>query len=204
MPSVSLVRVGGLAAILAGVLLIMGELLNLFIDFEIDPVEGAISATSIVQSVAFLLGVALLLVGLVGLYTRLAQATGRLLGLVGFLLALVGTGMVMGVVWDQTFTVPALAQAAPTLLENGPPALVNFGFMFSFVLFGLGWLLFGVEAYRARVYPRIAVILLMVGAVLLILPLPFVGLVFAVAVAWLGLALLSGRGASVEQPSRVR
>lgn len=204
MPSVSLVRVGGLAAILAGVLLIIGELLNLFIDFEIDPVEGAISATSIVQSVAFLLGVALLLVGLVGLYTRLAQATGRLLGLVGFLLALVGTGMVMGVVWDQTFTVPALAQAAPTLLENGPPALVNFGFMFSFVLFGLGWLLFGVEAYRARVYPRIAVILLMVGAVLLILPLPFVGLVFAVAVAWLGLALLSGRGASVEQPSRVR
>lgn len=204
MPSESLGRVGGLAAVLSGVLLVLGELLNLFIDFETDPVEGATSATSIVQSVTFMLGVALLLVALVGLYTRLAEVTGRTLGLVGFLLALVGTGMVMGVLWDQTFTVPALAQVAPTLLESGPPALVNFGFMFSFVLFGLGWLLFGVAAYRARVYPRIAVILLMVGAVLLILPLPFVGLVFAVAVAWLGLALLSGRGASVEQLSRVR
>lgn len=204
MPSESLARVGGLAAILSGVLLVLGELLNLFIDFETDPVEGATSATSLVQSVAFMLGVALLLVALVGLYTRLAEATGRTLGLVGFLLALVGTGMVMGVLWDQIFTVPALAQVAPALLESDPPALVNFGFMFSFVLFGLGWLLFGVAAYRARVYPRVAVILLMVGAVLLILPLPFVGLVFAVGVAWLGLALLSGRGTSVERPSRVR
>lgn len=204
MSSVSLVRVGGLAAILAGVLLVLGELMNLLIDFETDPVEAATSGTSIVQSVVFLLGVALLLVGLVGLYIRLAEATGGLLGLVGFLLALVGTGMVMGVLWDQTFTVPALAQVAPTLLESDPPALVNFGFIFSFVLFGLGWLLFGVEAYRARVYPRIAVILLMVGAVLTILPLPFVGLVFAVGLAWLGLALLTGRDTSAEQPSRVR
>jgi uncharacterized membrane protein (DUF485 family) len=204
MPSLSLVRVGGLAAILAGMLLVLGELMNLLIDFETDPVEAATSGTSIVQSVVFLLGVALLLVGLVGLYIRLAEATGGLLGLVGFLLALVGTGMVMGVVWDQTFTVPALAQVAPTLLESDPPALVNFGFIISFVLFGLGWLLFGVEAYRARVYPRIAVILLMVGAVLTILPLPFVGLVFAVGVAWLGLALLTGRDTTAEQPSRVR
>lgn len=204
MPSESLVRVGGLAAILAGILLVFGELLNLFIDFETDPVEGMTSATSVVQAVAFLLGVALLLISLVGLYMRLAQTTGGLLGLVGFLLALVGTGMVMGVVWDQTFTVPALAQVAPTLLETDPPALVNFGFMLSFVLFGLGWLLFGIAAYRARVYPRVALILLMVGAVLLILPLPFVGLVFAVAVAWLGFVILSGRDAPAEQPSRVR
>ena len=103
MPSVSLVRVGGLVGILAGVLLVLGELMNLLIDFETDSVEAATSGTSIVQSVVFLLGVALLLVGLVGLYIRLAEATGGLLGLVGFLLALVGTGMVMGVVWDQTF-----------------------------------------------------------------------------------------------------
>jgi len=204
MPSVSLVRVGGLAAILAGVLLVLGELVNLLVGFDTDPVEAATSAISVFQSVLFMLGVALLLVGLVGLYTHLAEATSGLLGLVGFLLALVGTGMVMGVVWDQTFVVPALARVAPAVLETQPPALVNFGFIFSFALFGLGWLLFGVGAYRARLYPRIAVILLMVGAVLIILPLPFVGLIFAVGVAWLGLALLTGRNTSAEQPSRVR
>lgn len=78
------------------------------------------------QSVVFMLAVALLLVGLVGLYTRLllAEATNGL-GLGGFLLALVGTAMDMGVVWDQTFTVPALAQVAPTLLKSNPPALMN-------------------------------------------------------------------------------
>lgn len=47
--------------------------------------------------------------------------------------------------------------------------------------------------------------LLMVGAVLNSLPLPFVSIVFAVGVAWLGFALLTGRGgAAAEQPSRVR
>ena len=197
MSSVRLVRVGGVAAILAGVLLVLGALLNWL------AVESATSATYVVQSVVFLLADALLLVGLVGLYTRLAEATGGLLGLVGFLLALVGTAMVMGVLWAQTFTVPALAQVAPTVLED-PPALVNFGFIFSFALSGLGWILFGFEAYRAQVYPRAAVILLIFGTLLDIPPLPFVGPVFAVAVAWLGFALLTGRGTSAEQTSRVR
>ena len=118
-PLATLVRVGGLAAVLAGVLLVLAELLNLTLDFDTDPVEAATSVTSVIQSVVLMLVVALLLVGLVGLYIRVAEATGRF-GLVGFLVALVGTGMVMGVLWDQTFTVPALAQDAPTLLETAP------------------------------------------------------------------------------------
>lgn len=97
MPSVSLVRAGGLAAILADVLLVLGEILNLLIGFDTDPVEAATSAISVFQSVVFMLAVALLLVGLVGLYTRLllAEATNGL-GLVGFLLALVSTALTQG------------------------------------------------------------------------------------------------------------
>lgn len=91
------------------------------------------------------------------------------------------------------------------MLENDPPALVNFGFIFSFALFGLVWLLFGIAAYRAQVFPRIAVILLMVGAVLNTLPLPFTAIVFAVAVAWMGFSLLAGQvGSTEQQTSRVR
>ena len=63
--------------------------------------------------------------------------------------------------------------------------------------------MFGVAALRARVFPRAAAILLIVGAVVIFLPLPFTTVVFAVAVAWLGFALFSGRDASAERPSRV-
>jgi hypothetical protein len=67
----------------------------------------------------------------------------------------------------------------------------------------VGWLLFGVATLLARDYPRIAAIVLIIGAVLTILPLPITGVVHAVAVAWLGFALFTGREASIEQPSRV-
>ena len=180
----------------------LGELLNLAIGFDTDPIEAVNSVTGAIQVVVLLLSVALLLAGLVGLYISVAEVTGGW-GLVGFLIALVGTGMVMGVIWDQTFTVPALAQIAPTLLETDPPALVNFGFIFSFALFSLGWLLFGIAAYRAQVFTRIAVILLMMGAILSNIPLPFTAIIFAVAVSCLVFALLTGRSVSTEQPLRL-
>jgi hypothetical protein len=187
------------------VLLLLGELLNLAIGFDADPIEAVTSATYMVQSVLLLLGVALLLVGLVGLYAHLAEGAAGGLGLVGFLVALIGTGLAIGVVWGAVFADPALAQAAPESFETGPPALVNFGVILSFVFFGLGWLLFGFAVYRSGSYPRVAAILLMVGAVLIIIPLPFTGIIFSVAVAWLGFALLAGIGVSAERTSaRVR
>ncbi len=73
----------------------------------------------------------------------------------------------------------------------------------SFITFAVGWLLFGIATLLARVYPRIPTILLMIGAVIAVLPLPFTGIVLAIAVAWLGFALFTGREASTEQPSRV-
>ncbi len=47
-----------------------------------------------------------------------------------------------------------------------------------------------------RVFPRRAAIVLMIGALLTVLPLPATTLVIDVAVVWLGLALLSGQRAS--------
>ena len=76
--------------------------------------------------------------------------------------------------------------------------------MASYSLYVLGWLLFGVATLRARLYPRVAAILLMVGALLILIPLPGTAVVFAVAMAWLGFTLFTGRGASAERPSRVK
>ena len=57
-------------------------------------------------------------------------------------------------------------------------------------------LLFGIATLRAQVYPRAAAIVLIVRSVMTFLPLPLTGLVLDVAVAWLGLTLISGQAAT--------
>jgi hypothetical protein len=44
----------------------------------------------------------------------------------------------------------------------------------------------------------------MVGAIISFVPLPLTEVILAVAIAWLGFDLLTGRGVSAEQPARVR
>jgi len=88
------------------------------------------------------------------------------------------------------------------------------------LLANIGWVLFGVASIGARIYPRIALIVLIAGAVLagvvnlLLLAIDFgarapgfmVGLgaiadvIFFVGVAWLGISLFTGR---VGEPRRL-
>jgi len=101
---------------------------------------------------------------------------------------------------------PSLAGVDPGFVDAEPSGILGLGQMLSVVIFGLGWLLFGVAVLRARLYPRFAGILLIIGAVLTFFPIPvigFINVVFGAAVSWLGLLLLTGRGATTEQPSRV-
>src|SRR3712207_4052471 len=202
MSSSDLIRWAGLAAILAGVLLVVADLLNLAIGFDEDEPfsESATTGIYALQSLANLLAAVLLQIGLVGLYARQSEAAGPL-GLAGFLVAFLGTALVTGFLWAGLFIVPALAVEAPAFLNEleGPPP----GFFLSLITFGVGWLLFGITTLRARVYPRITVILLIIGAVIISRPLPFTGIVFAIAVTWLCFDLFTGGGASAEQPSRV-
>ena len=97
-----------------------------------------------------------------------------------------------GASWTSVFVEPYIAEMAPTLLEEEPGGLLNLGFTLTFGLVGVGWLLFGVASLRAGVYPRPASILLIIGAALTFVPLPFTAIVFAVSVAWLGFVLLTG------------
>jgi hypothetical protein len=201
MSSSNLIRWSGLAAILAGVLLVVADLLNLAIGFGDEPFsETATTGIYAFQSVVNLLGAVLLLIGLVGLYARQSEAAG-LLGLAGFLVAFLGTALITGFLWAALFIVPALAVEVPAFLdevEGLPP-----GLFVALITFCVGWLLFGIATLLARVYPRIPVILLIIGAVIAVLPLPFTGIVLAVAVGWLGFALFTGGGTSAQQPSRV-
>ena len=197
MSTSSLIRLAGLAALISGVLAAIGDVLGLVVDFE--NVQSATTAGYAVVFMLYLLSTALLLLGLVGLYTSQSEAVG-ILGLVGFLVAFLGTVLLAGALWFELFITPALATEAPELLEAelGLP-----GFILMLLFGAVGWVLFGVATLRAGVYPRWAAILLTVGGVIAFLPVPLVGIIFSVTVAYLGFLLFTGQVGSDEQPSRV-
>lgn len=194
------IRAGGVSAVASALLAVVSFVLYLVVVGAGRISEAATSAVFFLPSGAQLLAMALLLFGLVALYVRQAETLGAL-GLIGFLLALLGTTLAAGALWSQVFVVPRLAEVAPSVADQGSGSVLA-GYLLSFLVFGVGWLLFGVATLRTGIFPRAAVILLIVGAVISILPLPSRALILEIAAAWLGLTLL-GRGAPDEQPSRV-
>jgi hypothetical protein len=182
---------------LAGVLLVVGDLLNLAIDPNEPVSEIATTGIHAFQSAINFLALVLLLIGLVAVYARQSEVAG-LLGLASFLVAFLGTALATGFRWAILFFAPSLAVLVPGFLNEGPPP----GFFLMLITFAVGWLLFGIATLRARVYPRMAALLLIIGAVLTILPLPLVDIVLAVAVAWVGYVLFVKRDTAAEQPPR--
>lgn len=80
------------------------------------------------------------------------------------------------------------------------------GFVPSVVAFALGWLLFGVASLQTQVFHRPAVLLLIIGAVIAVIPLPLSTVVLAAAIAWLGYDLFTSMRDTerTSRPSRVR
>ena len=176
--SSNLVRLGGLPAVTAGVLLLIldawGLVLELLGAYPENFSEEALTTSYAVQSALWLIGTLLLLVAVVGLYSRQSEAAGAL-GLTGFLAVLLGTGLLVDTFWANAFIPPTLAGEVPAVLDGEPAGFLAFGFILSTTAFGLSWALFGVTLLRAWTYPRVATILLIIGALLIIVPLPATG-----------------------------
>jgi cell division protein FtsW (lipid II flippase) len=178
-----------------------GLVLELLSAYPENLSEEAVTTGYALQSALWLVGALLLLVAAVGLYARQSESAGTL-ELVGFLAALSGTGLLVGLIcWANAFVAPTLAVEAPAVLDDEPAGTLAFGFLLSTTIFGLSWALFGVAMLRAWVYPRVATILLIIGALLVIVPLPATGFVIEVALIWLGLICLKaeGRAPATEQ-----
>lgn len=95
MSSSDLIRRGGLAAVLGGVLFVINDLLSsLVLDYE-NFSQTASTGTYIFFSLLFLLGAVLLLGGLVGLYAYQSESAGPL-GFAGFAMAFLGTALMIG------------------------------------------------------------------------------------------------------------
>ncbi len=141
--------------------------------------------------------------GLVGLYARQAEEAG-LLGVVGFLVAFVGTALMVGAVWSQAFYTPGLAEtgAGTIFLESGLSGWINLGFALTYLLTSLGWLVFGVATLLARVYSRLAAVLVIIGALVSFIPLSYTEVLLAAAIAWLGFDLLAGKGSPAVTTER--
>jgi hypothetical protein len=173
--SSTLIRWGGMAAMVAGVMLVVLDLLSLLVfGFGQRVGESFVSSGLLIRSTIAPMVGALLLLGLVGLYARQSEATG-VPGLISFLVAFVGT---------------VLAQS----------------FILADLLANLGWALFGVSCLRARVYPRVASTLLIIGAVgtgvvsassrgepgsVLMYTVIGADIILNAAIAWLGFSLFS-------------
>jgi hypothetical protein len=187
----------------AGVLLLIAELLEALTGSGDETFsELAQTGLFLFQLALYLLGMTLLLIGLVGLYARQSETAGPL-GLAGFLVALIGVVLFAGFFWANIFLAPALALRAPEFLDLGGRFP---GFFPALLTYAVGWFLFGLASLRARVYPRAAAILLVVGAALDPLGglhLPFIGVVIDAAFVWLGFSLFLGRAAPVERAPHV-
>lgn len=141
-----------------------------------------------VMSILFLAGKVLILVGLVGLYLRQTHAAGKF-GVVAFLIVLAGTGLMIASDWSEVFIAPVLAEALPDIGTNVPPRIMA-GFILNFATEALGLLLFGIATFRARVFPRPAALLLIIGNFIPFTGIPM-GYIFLYAgFIWLGIAIL--------------
>jgi hypothetical protein len=191
-----LIRWGGLVAMIAGVLLLTAELLELLPVFDDLPFsELALTRIFAFQLTLYLVGLILLALGLVGLYAHQSEAAGPV-GLVGFLAAFVGTVFFTGFFWANLFVAPDLAIGAPEFLDQGGRFP---GFRLSLVIYAVGWILFGLASLKAGGYPRIPVTVLIVGAALDLFGAPLSGLVIDAAFIWLGLSLFAGRSFLVQR-----
>ena len=131
-----------------------------------------------------------LLLALTALYWLEAKVVAGL-GLVGYLIAFLGTLMVAGDWWYETFIGPILRDRVPEILEGARPALVLFGAFVTSGAFAVGWLIFGLSSYRAGLFPRGASILMMLGG--LVGAATFIvgsQIPLALAVGWIGLSLI--------------
>ena len=142
--------------------------------------------------------------GLVGLYSQEVEAAGKL-GLVGFLVAFLCTALLAGDFYADTLITPAVAVTSPECFDSGFAGVARLWFPLEVGLLGVGWLLFGIATLRAQVYPRGAALLLIIGSVVAMLPLPLVNIVFDLALVWLGIALIKESSTLVVRPkNRVR
>ena len=208
MSTSNLIRLGGLATFLGGLLWGTQKIGWQLLIGNQDPFAYPQPAASILWAIG-LVAALLVLLGLPALYMRQANSAGRL-GLIAFVLVFTGMALVTGNAYFGTFIQSGLVDLIVLAEEAGvtvqEPAAAAAGFMIALLLYLLGWILFGLASLRARVLPRGAVLLVIAGIVLgfvfMATGIAWLGVpVIELGLAWLGFALWRERGTVLAAPA---
>ncbi len=184
-----LTRHVGPVAVVAGVLVVVAQLVMLPFDPD-DHVATSTDPVFQIGGVLYLAGFCALMIALVGAYGWGLHKAGRL-GVAAIVLAIVGTMLLAGDLWFETFAVPWLADEAPASLDTDPTPLLAAGAISSYLAFAVGWALFGIASLRARVFPTAICVALVIGGLIgfraLLSP---TGIPLGLAVGWLGVWMM--------------
>lgn len=156
-------RAAGPLALVAGTLMVVAELAM----WPFDPKDHVATTQSVVFQVAgavYFVGFCVLLLALFAAYLWQASEAGRW-GVAGVAAAAVGTMALGGDLWFESFAVPWLADEAPAAFDTEPTVVLALGAVSSYLLFAVGWVLFGLASLRARVFPRVLGVALVVSGV---------------------------------------
>jgi hypothetical protein len=187
MSSSNLIRWGGLAAVFAGISLIVQQLYALVAP---DPTTGGWIATHTLGYIGLAFG----LLGQVSVYAVQRNHISQR-GTIGFVLGFLGNALTIGAAFMNTFIVPVLTPRAPELLVptgalfSGPLGLI---LLLSSFLVTIGFIMFGIATARAKVLPTGAAWLVVFtawfGMAAIFSPVAFAiaGTIFGFANAWLG------------------
>lgn len=142
------------------------------------------------------------LVGLVGIYMKMIDVSGRL-GMVGFVLAMIGLALLLGTLLWDTIIWPILVNHDASLLDFNGPIYTSRTFVPFFVIaglvYGLGYILFGIAISQSGIFPSLAGLMFAVGAPLFglgalfgklqVYPRSFGITLVGVAMIWLGILM---------------
>lgn len=209
MPASSLLRWSGLSFVLGGLLTSVPVLFH-----PPDDASSMATTTWTVVHILIGLGIALVLLGLVGSYVRQYQETGSL-GLAGFVLAFLGLVFFSGaLLFAEAYVLPQLASnpATASLIDPmGPLFAGPLGITFLVIGAGftLGMFMYGLATWMAGVFPRWSGLFLIAGAPLVSFtpPLPLLAaqigaVLLGIGSIWIGYSLWTYRAEEAEREFR--
>ena len=189
MPQSLLARSAAPLALVAGALVVITRgVIMVTTPADIDSLKVyVLTATHAINGVASIVAFAMLVFALVATYELQARAAG-VLGVIGLGAAILGTVFMAGDWWYEAFAVPRLAEVAPEVMDTFARSRLLAGGLTSFVLFGIGWVLYGIASVRARVFPAAISWAIVAGGLLSGVP---IGLVYLSGSVILGLAFVA-------------
>ncbi len=187
-----IIRLSGLAALVGG-----GAALffNLIVPLQLFPASLEPPRQLITQT--------LIIFAFMGIYAAQSRKAG-VLGLIGFVITQISLILNVCMRYLYTFVAPVLLSQYPEAITAvGQTGAWNSIVMATLWLFVLGYVLFGAATIRARVLPKAAAWMLIVGAVLsyllMMLPINIGGILANAALVWIGWTLWTTRSRAASQ-----